>query len=307
MSFWKEIKQEIGKVDSVIVLCVVESIGSSPGRQGFKMLVTRDSIYGSIGGGFMEHKLVELSKSKLKEGRFTPFIKRQVHQSNIPEDKSGMICSGEQTIAFVYVDKSDLGVVNAINEGKAVLSVSESGLAISESVLEGRYQYDAKEWGYLERLNFQNHVVIIGGGHVGLALSKTMYDLDFSVTIIDNRDYLNTMEGNQYASVKKVVDYNDISTHVPEGENVYLVLASFGFKTDKVCVQNLLGKNLKYFGVMGSQEKMRQLIDELKEEGYSKSEFDSLYTPIGVPIGSKTPAEIAISIAAEIIGVKNRV
>ncbi|MBL4624365.1 MAG: XdhC family protein [Flavobacteriales bacterium] len=307
MSIWKEIRAKIESGKSVVLLYVVESIGSSPGRQGFKMFVSKDFMYGSIGGGFMEHKLVELAKSKLQGGKFIPFVKRQVHQSNIPKDRSGMICSGEQTVAFVYLDQAELEIIELLVRGVGTLCISEEGLSVSDKQEEGQCSFDVSKWEYREPLTLQNSIYIIGGGHVGLALSKTTYDLDFRVTVLDNRDGLNTMAENQFASEKKVIGYPDIASVIPEGDNIYLVLMSFGYKTDKECIQNLLGKRLKYFGVMGSQEKMRQLIIELKQGGCSESELGFIHTPIGVSIDSKTPAEIAVSIAAEIIGVKNKV
>ena len=103
--FWKQLIREIETGGSIVLLYVVESQGSSPGRQGFKMFVSQRTMVGTIGGGFMEHKLVELARNKLQDGKFESFLKRQVHQSDSKQDKSGMICSGEQTIAFVYLDQ----------------------------------------------------------------------------------------------------------------------------------------------------------------------------------------------------------
>jgi len=67
MKIWRFIKDKLEKDIPVVLLYVLDSKGSSPGRQGFKMAVTNDGeISGTIGGGIMEHKLVELSKSALQ-------------------------------------------------------------------------------------------------------------------------------------------------------------------------------------------------------------------------------------------------
>ena len=306
MKFWSEINEYLKRGEPLVLLYVVQSVGSSPGRQGFRMFVAADEFVGSIGGGAMEHKLVELAKSKLKKGRFPAFIRRQIHQSNIPKDKSGMICSGEQTVTFVYLDESDLGAIESICQGIGAFSISEQGIFFHDNVVYEQHHFNSKKWEYIESLNIQNTIYIVGGGHVGLALSKTLFDLDFRVIVLDNRQDLNTMENNQYASEKKVIDYSQIGSIIPEGNTTYVVLMSFGYKTDKECMQNLLCKQFKYFGVMGSQEKMNQLIRELKHEGFADNDLRKIYTPIGVKIHSKTPVEIAISIAAEIVGVKNK-
>ena len=80
---------------------------------------------------------------------------------------------------------------------------------------------------------------------------------------------------------------------------------SFGYRTDKVVLQQLLHHQFKYLGMMGSKEKVKQLFKELLEEGIDKTLLVKVHSPIGVPIKSKTPEEIAVSILAEIIGVKN--
>jgi xanthine dehydrogenase accessory factor len=86
---------------------------------------------------------------------------------------------------------------------------------------------------------------------------------------------------------------------------VYVVVMTVGFASDEVVIRQMLDKDLKYFGVLGSRAKMAQLMKNLKGEGHSKEKLDRIRTPIGLPINSQTPEEIAISIAAEIISVKN--
>lgn len=302
--FWKQLIHEIESNDSLVLLYVVDSKGSSPGRQGFKLFVSARKMVGTIGGGFMEHKLVELAKNKLQNGKFDPFIKRQVHQSNSNQDKSGMICSGEQTIAFMYLDRSDLPELEKVITKKSI-QLSEDGLICPTADLYCQYVFSSEIWQYREQIGFKNKLYIVGGGHVSLALSKLMADLDFEITVLDNRSDLNTMVDNNWSNTKKVIDYNVIDEYIPQGNNIYIVLVSFGFRTDKLCIERLLSKSVKYFGVMGSKAKMKQLLAELEEEGFDQKSLDRLFTPIGIPIQSRTTTEIAISIAAEIIGVKN--
>src|SRR4051812_2385238 len=95
LPLWKFIAGRLQTSVPVMLLCVVESFGSSPGRRGFKMAVTADDMIGSIGGGIMEHKFVELAKEKLKSPSFDTILKRQQHNKNAVKDQSGMICSGE--------------------------------------------------------------------------------------------------------------------------------------------------------------------------------------------------------------------
>ncbi len=106
--FWQQVLSRVQQGDRCAVLCVVESIGSSPGRRGFKMCVVQGGgMFGSIGGGSMEHKLVELARTLFERNDGFPLLKRQIHQADIGQDRSGMICSGEQTVAFFRLHGED--------------------------------------------------------------------------------------------------------------------------------------------------------------------------------------------------------
>jgi xanthine dehydrogenase accessory factor len=100
----------------VALLCVVRSEGSSPGRQGFKMTVTAEAVAGSIGGGIMEHKWVELARQRLREGDTKPLLRPQIHRREALADRSGMMCAGEQEVLMWPLRPSDLAVVAAIEE-----------------------------------------------------------------------------------------------------------------------------------------------------------------------------------------------
>jgi len=111
LSVWKLIIDSLQQGIPVMLLYVVESSGSSPGRQGFFMAVnTNEEMEGSIGGGIMEHKFVEMAKEKLKvmnaELKLAD-IKKQFHDKAAAKNQSGMICSGEQTILLYPVRKKD--------------------------------------------------------------------------------------------------------------------------------------------------------------------------------------------------------
>lgn len=307
---WQNIASELYRGESLCLLYVIDSEGSSPGRKGFSMFVTENGIMsGSIGGGFMEQKLVELAKSLLLAGDRKPFVKRQIHRADVVKDKSGMICSGEQTVAFYFIGKKDLDFIERIHGSQSVLELNERGMFLGEA--EGMIQEkevlieSSDKWRYREKLHYRNEVYIIGGGHVGLALSRMMKQLGFYVELIDDRQDLFTMKENEYAHRKQVLSYDEIDTFIPEGGNVYVVLVSFGFRTDEVILRRLLGKQFRYIGMMGSKEKVQILFDKMMHDGFAEEELRKVYAPIGIQINSKTPDEIAVSVAAEIIQIKN--
>ena len=104
LKIWQFAADKLNRNEAVMLLVVAESSGSSPGREGFKMIVAENDLTGSIGGGVMEVRLVDQAKFKFQNSKFKDSaIVEQVHQKNSP-DKSGMICSGKQTVIIRKLD-----------------------------------------------------------------------------------------------------------------------------------------------------------------------------------------------------------
>jgi xanthine dehydrogenase accessory factor len=159
---------------------------------------------------------------------------------------------------------------------------------------------------YTERLGLENELYIIGGGHCALALSELMSRMDFYISLFDDRPELNTIDKNRFAHRIQIVDnYDDIATHVPGGPSSYVVVMTLGYASDELVIRALIDKEFKYFGVLGSNAKMSIMLRKLLKEGLPADKLGRIRTPIGLPIRSRTPEEIAVSIAAEIISVKN--
>jgi xanthine dehydrogenase accessory factor len=134
-----------------------------------------------------------------------------------------------------------------------------------------------------------------------------MNTLGFHITILEERNELNTVKKNQWAHQIKFVDtYSQIAPHVPEGDNHFVVIMSFGFRTDALALRTLEKRKYRYLGMLGSSKKMETLRRQLAEEGMDREWLQGLHAPIGLDIKSETPEEIAVSIAAQIISIKNR-
>lgn len=319
--FWKFISEHMKFGQSSELLIVFESKGSSPGRKGFKMAVSGTENWemrGSIGGGIMEHKLVELSRARIKNDMTDILIKRQVHRKDEAKDQSGMICSGEQTIAFVPMradDKERLKTVLSIMEAlqgndPGTLKITNNSFEfipkqIPENDKEGIYNSD-DDWEYTECVGFSDSVYIVGGGHVSQALCDILSNLEFHVTVFDEREDLKTMVENDDAHVKVVVPYEEVAAQIPEGPNTYVILVTFGYRTDKIVLEGMLDKEYAYLGMMGSEKKIDEMYADLRMDGVPKEKLDRVSAPIGMPINSKTPTEIAVSIVAELIELKNK-
>ncbi len=291
----------------------MESEGSSPGRRGFKMAVAADGEFtGTIGGGIMEHKLVEKAKSLLSDGVSSISLQRQFHDKQHSRDQSGMICSGSQLIAFVPFSVSDFNVVEsiyAVKDRNKIVHLSRNGISIpdkSKDETTGLIYTNEEQWQYTELIDQRPVIHIIGGGHVGSALSELMNLLNFYIKIYDNRPQLNTLQRNSFAHEKHVVDYETIGDVIAANKEEYVAIMTFGYRDDKIVFKQLLNKEFYYLGLMGSEAKIATLFKELEEEGISPDKWKHCFIPIGINIYSKTTKEIAVSIAAEIIREKNK-
>ena len=305
----------------VALLCVLRSAGSSPGRQGFKMAVAEAETAGSIGGGIMEHKFVELARQRLRAGDAGSLLRPQIHRREAPADRSGMMCSGEQDVLLWPLAPADLASVAAIehalkmNTGGYLTVSPDAGLrfgADAPPIASGESEADfytyrpGPAWHYLERLGFRDHLTIVGAGHVSLALSKVAATLNFELTVLDDRPDLPTLAANDAAHHRRVIAYENVAAEIPAGPHQYVVVMTVGYRTDAVVLRHLLararqGRSYRYLGVMGSTAKVAELRQGLQEAGFSAAEIARLRGPIGLPINSQTPEEIAISIAAELI------
>jgi len=310
MDFWKKILKKLQDKQNVYLLTVVENIGSSPGRQGFKMFVSEDgTIFGSIGGGIMEYQFVELAKKQLNCNRLEILFKRQVHNGSVNKNSSGMICSGEQTVVFHPLESKDIITIQHIifileNSKKSILELTGNGLLVKEEELEQQFTFTNKNnWQFKEQIAYKEVLYIVGGGHVGLATSQIMHFLNFHVIVLDNRTNLNTLETNNFAHKKLIIEYTEIEKYIKP--NSFVVIMTSKYTEDKLIVSQLINNDYKFLGVLGSKSKMKTMFVSLKKEGVSSEKLETIYTPIGISIKSQTPEEIAISIAAQVIKVKN--
>lgn len=309
---WTLAAASLGAGVPVALLCVMRSEGSSPGRQGFKMAVTASEVAGSIGGGIMEHKWVELARQHLLNAEIMPLLRPQIHRREAPADRSGMMCSGEQEVLLLPLTTLDLFTVTVIEQAlqkriPGAFELSANGLRqINPAGFSGFFDYHpGSSWRYRERLGLRDQLTIVGGGHVSLALSQVLAQLDFELTVLDDRADLPTLDANVYAHHQRRISYDNILAEIPENPRQYLVVMTVGYRSDQQVLRQLLERPFHYLGVMGSAAKVAELRRVLREEGFSEEALERLRGPIGVAINSRTPEEIAISVAAELIGVRN--
>ncbi len=150
------------------------------------------------------------------------------------------------------------------------------------------------------------HLLICGAGHIALPLSAIGKMLGFKVTIIDNR--------KEFANKKRFphVDHIIVGNHaqelakIPIHSNTYIAIVTQGNEFDFECLKAVIKSSAGYIGVISSKSKRVKFFGRLKEAGMEEKYLKNIKIPMGLDIGAQTPAEIAISIAAEIVAVKDR-
>ena len=159
---------------------------------------------------------------------------------------------------------------------------------------------------FLEAVYPPEHLAIAGAGHIGKALAHLADMLDFEVTVIDDRkEYANAANIPEAAHII-VKDIGDALRDLEKNTNTYVVIVTRGHKDDASALRPCIGTELAYTGMIGSKNKIAKMKSDFVENGWSTTgQWDTIHTPIGLDIKSRTVEEIAVSIAAELILVRN--
>ena len=221
-----------------------------------------------------------------------------------------MVCGGEQTVLLYVCQYSELELYRlTLNKLPGVIKLSPAVIHFNQDyTLPFPLRFDIlsdNNWIYEERVGIDKQAYLIGGGHVSLALSRILATLDFDITVIDERNNLETFKRNTDAHHKLVIPYQNIVSAIPEGDQVYIFIMTHSYKTDENVTELLANKKVRYLGVLGSHKKIAQLKANLSSKVPLES-IQRIRGPIGLPINSHTPEEIAISIAAELIQLLNQ-
>jgi xanthine dehydrogenase accessory factor len=149
-------------------------------------------------------------------------------------------------------------------------------------------------------------LIIAGAGHIGRALAYIAGMLDFEITIIDDRKEYANSDNIPYADHIINDDIGNAISDIDKGRDAYIVIVTRGHRDDGNALKACIGTNTAYVGMIGSKTKVALMKKEFLKKGWAtQAQWDKIYTPIGLDIKSQTVEEIAISIAAQLIKVKN--
>ena len=152
----------------------------------------------------------------------------------------------------------------------------------------------------IEPIVTKPRLVIAGGGHVGLAIAKMAAQLEYDVTVIDDRPEFSSRErfGRGIDVVR--MDMAEALRTMPIGWNSFIVIATRGHKLDAHCLREAVKKDARYVGLLGSKRKTILIAKMLRDEGISEERIRAVHAPVGLDLGGRTPAEIALAVLAEL-------
>ena len=158
---------------------------------------------------------------------------------------------------------------------------------------------------FRERIGRQPKLIICGAGHVSVPIIKMGKMLGFAVTVLEDRPRF--ADNARAAGADTVIceAFEKALEGIHGDSDSWFVIVTRGHRYDTICLENILHKTYAYVGMMGSRRRVAIVKDQLEESGISRETLDAVHTPIGLKIGAETPEEIAVSVMAEIIQVKN--
>ena len=250
-SFFFKIAECEESGDEGAVCTIVNTAGSTPRKVGAKMLVYGDgNIFGSVGGGALEMKIIEDALISIKSG------KSQIYKHDLVQDH-GMCCGGTVEV-------------------------------------------------FIEPLVKKKKLFIFGAGHVGKALAKFAYDLNFKVTVIDERrESVNSWKDNGVTMINS--KHRALIGKMKFDSDTFIAVVTHKHSYDRDIIALCAKKPHAYLGMIGSERKVAMAKKVFATAGSpTQEELAAVDWPMGLAIDVETPEEIAISILAKMIDVRSK-
>lgn len=312
---------------AVALATVVDTWGSAPRGIGAKMAVTADmAMIGSVSGGCVENAVIQEAVESLTDGR------PRLLNFGVSDDTAwnvGMACGGKITVFVEPLDqhwwrlltdhiRQNAPVVTVtILEGDSAGQKILFGDALLYSTAENpeHLRQAAHEQAQSKRVadmlvdihNPRPRLIIVGGVHVAIPLQLFATQLGFEVILIDPRRAFASPE--RFPGIKRVYHSypNQALPQVGLTRDTYIAVLTHDPKIDDLALQTALPSEAAYVGVLSSKRTHERRLERLTKAGLEPHLLDRIHTPIGMDIGAKTPEEIALSIMAEIVAVRNGV
>ncbi len=323
----KTLSEHIRACRPVVLVTVIASSGATPRGAGARMLVGEEGrISGTIGGGAVEYRSTEIAMEALKTGT------SHEHDFSLTKDdvqNLGMICGGAVNVFFRFIPAGDESVIALCDQAERLFAKGGDMWLIYDISRGGTLGLYTKEAGffpkgefefmpqmlsrhpmritgdgrdiYSEQISSSGRVYVFGCGHVAQELVPVLEHVGFPCVALDDRPEFADKALFPTAHEVMLLDFERVFDTVAIGPEDYVCVMTRGHAFDAVVQAQVLKTPACYIGVIGSAAKKVGVYQKLYEQGFTPADTDRITSPIGTSIKAETPAEIAISIAGQLI------
>lgn len=311
--------------EECVLVSAVGGEGSAPRKTQSHMLVdAHGRVCGTVGGGAVEGKSIVFAVELLKKRESDIRVFELYEQA---ANDIGMICGGKVQVHFQFISPDDEVIFAAATAACSALSMGEDAWLIIDltdhrlAINDGKSRYgadipldesDSKTSSfrrllinqtsyYIEQLSYSDRVYIFGGGHVAQALVPVLSSVHFRCIVIEDRKEFCQKALFPYAQDVLLLDETQWASCLTIGQSDGICIMTRGHQNDLACQAFALRTQAGYIGVIGSRRKIASVNARLCAMGFDEEQIARIVTPIGLEIGAETPAEIAVSIAAQMI------
>lgn len=328
------IKDLVDKEKTFAMARVVKTWRSSPRPVGSAMLVTENGdMHGSVSGGCVENKVVQAAQEVIHSGE------SQLLDFGVADEEAwevGLSCGGALTVLItpfldddaytkflkfldkkkpffiltrlkgpshsnpVYLDRMEDELAGNPVLVKKIAQAFDDGLpgAVVESRAGDEY--------FVHFFRAKPKMLIIGAAHISAELIQLAKMYDFETVVIDPRNtFAQKTHFKEYPDELLVQWPQEVLPQMELNSDTYSVILSHDPKIDDEALKILLSSSVSYVGALGSRKTHAKRVKRLEEAGIKASDIEKIDAPVGLDIGSQTPKEIALSVMARIIQVKN--
>ncbi|MBK5964603.1 hypothetical protein CCR95_11055 [Thiocystis minor] len=306
---------------------------------------TDGSTLGSLGGGSMEAQVIDMARAALADGQARCLtIDLGSETGCVATDDLDMLCGGETDVLIHPLDPAEPGWLSLYRSLSAPSEANLQGWLITRlTPLVGQWlvRKDDAPLGVgalapelaatligrvrrrqptrvrelvgeflVEPLLTPRRLLIFGAGHIGLRLARLAAETDFAVWVLDDRaEFVTSARFPRVDRLIQLDGYEQALTGIELGQESDVVILTHGHAGDLAVLRQALHqartRPVGYLGMIGSRRKWERMRSRLETEGFATEELARVHCPIGLAIGAETPAEIAISILAELIGIRS--
>lgn len=322
-------QSEIVAGRSVVRAVIIKTWGSTPREVGADMLLdSKGGLHGTVGGGCGEAEVYDLAQRMLLSGDSAKGYLYHVDLTENPDDGGDKVCGGRFDVlltrwdspeeaslleqateaigrgAWIHLETAWNKVVPGFwRSGDSVARPLEPSVRWAESSSEDPLlvQEERGRLRFTEPLGGQLRLVIVGAGHIARPLCRLASEVGYEVWVLDDRvEYAREEffpEARAVVAGEYAVELPALARH-PRSS---VVLVTRGHRHDQDCLRLMAEQPLLYLGMIGSKRRIEAVFAELREEGTPGEALERVHAPIGLEIGARTPAEIAVSILAQMI------